>query len=92
MPLGSWWMKQNSQWLSHVRTRSNTADETSMPSGSPGSLRDGHRERLIEPAATDHEVQLGLVHQEAVLDDVTGRATVEREELITGTESGQRGR
>ena len=32
-------MKQNSQWLSHVRTRSNTADDTSMPSGSPGSLR-----------------------------------------------------
>src|SRR3954451_12900841 len=28
-------MKQNSQWLSHVRTRSKTADWTSTPSGSP---------------------------------------------------------
>ena len=31
-------MKQNSQWLSQVRTRSKTADDTSAPSGSPGSL------------------------------------------------------
>ena len=31
-------MKQNSQWLSQVRTRSKTAEDTSAPSGSPGSL------------------------------------------------------
>ena len=92
MPLGSWWMKQNSQWLSQVRTRSKTAEETSTPSGSPGSLPTDDRKGRVEPAAPDHEVQLGLVHQEAVLDDVTGRAAVEREELIAGPESGQRGR
>src|SRR5580658_5728385 len=31
-------MKQNSQWLSHVRTRSNRADDTSAPRASPASL------------------------------------------------------
>src|SRR6188508_1268453 len=31
-------MKQNSQWLSQVRTRSNTADWTSTPNGSPARL------------------------------------------------------
>src|SRR5262245_61165403 len=31
-------MKQNSQWLSHVRTRSNTALDTSAPSGWPADL------------------------------------------------------
>src|SRR5579862_2070657 len=31
-------MKQKAQWLSHVRTRSNSGDETSMPSGSPSNL------------------------------------------------------
>src|SRR5215204_5997421 len=31
-------MKQNSQWLSHVRTRSNSAECTSTPSGSPARL------------------------------------------------------
>ena len=92
MPLGSWWMKQNSQWLSQVRTRSKTAEETSMPSGSPGSLRTVTAKGSGTPATTDHEVQIGLVHQQAVLDDVTGRAAVEREELIAGPESGQRGR
>ncbi len=33
-------MKQNSQWLSHVRTWSNSADCTSTPSGSPARLVD----------------------------------------------------
>jgi hypothetical protein len=57
-----------------------------------GLLADGHRKGPVDPAAADQEVQLGLVHQEAVLDDVTGRAAVEREQLITGQEPGQRGR
>ena len=38
MPLGSWWMKQNGQWLSHVRTRSNTALASSRPSGAPSAF------------------------------------------------------
>ena len=31
-------MKQNSQWLSQVCTRSNTAEDTSRPSASPSAL------------------------------------------------------
>ena len=31
-------MKQNGQWLSHVRTRSNTALCSSTPSGAPAGL------------------------------------------------------
>src|ERR1700691_4497983 len=31
-------MKQNAQWLSQVRMRSNTAEDTSTPKGSPGIL------------------------------------------------------
>ena len=31
-------MKQKAQWLSQVRIRSKTAEETSTPSGSPASL------------------------------------------------------
>ena len=31
-------MKQNSQWLSHVRSWSNSAEWTSMPSGSPAAF------------------------------------------------------
>jgi len=31
-------MKQNSQWLSHVLTRSNSAESTWAPSGSPARL------------------------------------------------------
>ena len=55
-------MKQNSQWLSHVRTRSKTAEDTSVPSGSPASLRTGMA-KGPRPAAADDEVQLGFVHQ-----------------------------
>ncbi len=79
-------MKQNSQWLSQVRTRSNTAEETSMPSGSPASLDTDDVGGPVH-AAPDHEVQLGLVDQQAVLDDVTGRTAVERQELVARNES-----
>ena len=55
-------------------------------------LAHGDGEGARHPATAHDEVQFGLVHQEAVLDDVTGRAAVEREELVTGLQSGQRGR
>ena len=41
-------MKQNSQWLSQVRTWSNSAECTSTPSGSPARL--GHLDGQLEPA------------------------------------------
>ena len=53
-------MKQNSQWLSHVRTRSNTALDTSTPSGSPAALVDLDVE--LDPAArASVELDLRLV-------------------------------
>ncbi len=65
-------MKQNSQWLSQVRTRSKTAEDTSAPRGSPGSLATRRATGSVCAATADHEVQIGLVDQQAVLDDVPG--------------------
>src|SRR5580658_8651124 len=43
-------MKQKAQWLSQVRMRSKTADETSTPKGSPGSLSMRTRRGRAAPA------------------------------------------
>ena len=43
-------MKQNSQWLSQVRTRSNTALDTSAPSGSPAEFS-----RFVETETIKYE-------------------------------------
>ena len=82
MPLGSWWMKQNSQWLSHVRTRSNRAASTSMPSGSPASLLERHGQ--LDPAAAHLELEAPLVRQQLVLDDVSGELAVHGDDLVAG--------
>ena len=85
MPLGSWWMKQNSQWLSQVRTRSKTAEETSTPSGSPGVLATTRTAREPRAGAPDDELEVvGSSTSRLVLDDVAGRAPVERDELVAG--------
>ena len=63
-------MKQNSQWLSHVRTRSNTADCTSTPRVSPARLATLDRELDTAP---DHvELDIGLVGRQPPLDHVRG--------------------
>ena len=85
-------MKQNSQWLSQVRIRSKTAEDTSTPSGSPGSLATRTTTGPVPPAAPDHEVQIGLVDQQAVLDDVPGCRAVEGEELVPGPQPARSGR
>ena len=64
-------MKQNGQWLSHVRTRSNTALASSTPSGSPARLL--HRDVPLEPAATQLELDERLVGLDLVPDDVAHR-------------------
>ena len=58
-------MKQNSQWLSQVRTWSNSAECTSMPSGSPAALATSTVQ--LEPAPADLEHQVGLVDEQPVL-------------------------
>ena len=56
MPFGNWWMKQNGQWLSQVRTRSNDRVRDSIPSGAPSAL---DHELPLEAAPADVEVDLG---------------------------------
>ena len=79
-------MKQNSQWLSQVRTRSKIAAETSSPSGSPACFDD--RDLELDPAADDLEVDDGLVGEQLVLDDVPGHLPVHRAELVAGPDPG----
>ena len=75
-------MKQNSQWLSHVRTRSNTALDTSAPSGSPAALLD--LDGQLEAAAVDLELELGVVGQQPPLDHVARYLAVDRTHLVAG--------
>ena len=51
-------MKQNAQWLSHVRMRSKTADDTSIPSGSPAALRTRTTRGSAAPGAPDQDAEV----------------------------------
>ncbi len=73
-------MKQNGQWLSQVRTRSNTALASSTPSGAPVGLVDHDRARA-RPAA-DLELDARPVDLELVRDDVAEILAVDREHLV----------
>ena len=64
-------MKQNGQWLSQVRTRSNTALASSRPSGAPAAL--STTTELLEPAAAQLELDTRLVGLDLVADDVAQR-------------------
>ena len=79
-------MKQNGQWLSHVRTRSNTALVEVEPERRARGLLDQHE--LLEPAAADLELDARLVGLDLVPDDVAHHLAVEREQLVTGEEPG----
>ena len=78
-------MKQNSQWLSHVRTRSNTALDTSAPSGSPARLATDQLQ--LDAAAVDLELEVGSSVQQLPLDDVARHAAVDAQDLVTGTQA-----
>ncbi len=79
-------MKQNGQWLSQVRTRSNTALGEIEPQGRARGLVDRHE--LLEPAPADLELDARLVGLDLVSDDVAHHLAVEREQLVTGEEPG----
>ena len=82
-------MKQNSQWLSHVRTRSNTAlDDLGAERLAGPSLE---ADALVEPAATELDVELGLVDQQLPLDDVARHLAVERDDLVARAQTGPLG-
>ena len=61
-------MKQNGQWLSQVRTRSNTALSSSSAERLARGLLDPHE--LLEAAASDLELDTRLVGLDLVADDV----------------------
>ena len=61
-------MKQNGQWLSQVRTRSNTALSSSRPSGTPASF--STPDLALEPAPAQLDLDHGLVGLHLVADDV----------------------
>ncbi len=83
-------MKQKAQWLSQVRTRSNTAEDTSAPRGSPAVFRT-ETAMVPDPGPAHHELELGLVGGQVVLDDVAGHRPVDRQQLVTGPEAGTGG-
>ena len=83
-------MKQKGQWLSQVRTRSKTALASSRPSGSPAGF--STTTDALEPAATELELDVGLVGLQLVADDVAHRLAVDAEELVAGRESRRRSR
>ena len=89
MPLGSWWMKQNSQWLSQVRTRSNRAEATSIPSGSPRPPWPRARSSSsMPPRRTSRLEARPRPTSRLVLDDVAGSWPSTDDELVAGEEAG----
>ena len=80
-------MKQNGQWLSHVRTRSNTGPVSAAPRGSPARFSITHLP--LEPAASQLQLDDGLVDLELITDDVAHGLTVDGTELVAGAESGE---
>ena len=74
-------MKQKAQWLSQVRMRSKTAEETSTPEGLARVLVDLDQARQIGPGALDQDLEVVGVTELLEIDDVARFLTVEGEEL-----------
>ena len=83
-------MKQNSQWLSQVRTASNTADSTSTPERLARRLLDPDGE--VQAAPGDLDLEVRVVDQDLVADDVSGCLAVQGSQLVTGAQPGAVGR
>ena len=81
-------MKQKAQWLSQVRMRSNTAEDTSTPNGSPGSLSMLTSRGQGRAGALDHDAEVVGVGQLLEIDDVARLLPVEGEQLIAHGQAG----
>ena len=79
-------MKQNSQWLSQVRTASKIADSISAPSGSPAAFSTS-RVRSRPPRATSIS-RSGVIDEDLVGDHVAGYLPVERAQLVPWAQPG----
>ena len=78
-------MKQNGQWLSHVRTWSKTALGEVEAERRAGVLVDDHAP--LEAPATDLQLDPRLVGLELVADHVAHRLTVHADELVAREET-----
>ena len=81
-------MKQNAQWLSQVRIRSKTAEETSTPSGSPALLVDPHDPGQRRAGAANEDAEVARVAEALEIDDVARLLPVNAEELVTHGQTG----
>ena len=81
-------MKQNSQWLSQVRTWSKSADCTSTPERLAGPLVD--LDGQLEAPAPEVEHGIGVVDQEPPLDDVAGHLAVDGVDLVAHLDARER--
>ena len=79
-------MKQNSQWLSQVRTWSKSAASTSMPERLARLAL--HLQRQLDAAAAHLDAEGVLVCEQLVLDDVSGELAVQGDDLVAGQDAG----
>ena len=81
-------MKQNAQWLSQVRIRSKTAEETSTPSGSPTHLVDPDHPWQGRAGAANEDAEVARVAEALEIDDVTRFVPINAEELVAHGQTG----
>lgn len=60
-------MKQNSQWLSHVCTRSKIDEESLIPRGSPAF---GQQQIALTATIADRQLRICIIDELLVLDNV----------------------
>ena len=83
-------MKQKSQWLSHVRTWSNSAELDLGPERLALAL--GHLDRDVEAAPAELDLEIGLVGQQPPLDHVAGHLAVQGHDLVARADARSLGR
>ena len=81
-------MKQNAQWLSQVRIRSKTAEETSTPSGSPAPLPTRTTRGRRRTGAANEDAEVARVAEALEIDDVARLLPVNAEELVSHGQTG----
>ena len=81
-------MKQKAQWLSQVRMRSKTAEETSTPSGSPVRLVHPDHPGQGRAGAPHEDTEVPGVAQALEIDDVARLVTVQAQELVAHGQAG----
>jgi hypothetical protein len=79
-------MKQNSQWLSQLCTRSKVELPRRIPKRLAGRFVDLHRDR--QPVPGNFEVEVGVADQLLLLDHIDRNHAVDRHQLIAADQAG----